>query len=69
MKPGQSLYSIIQFRPRRGQGGRRERWRGVVCPSKNAIKAAFSSNNVAVQRRFGADVFKVESIPDREGSC
>jgi hypothetical protein len=24
---------------------------------------------VAVQRRFGADVFKVESIPDREGSC
>lgn len=57
MKAGPSLYSIIQFRPDEARAEGVNVGVVIACPSKHAIKAAFSSNNVAVQKRFGADVF------------
>jgi hypothetical protein len=57
MKPGQSLYSIIQFRPDEARAEGVNVGVVVACPSKNVVRATFSSNNVAVKKRFGADLF------------
>jgi hypothetical protein len=57
MKPGQSLYSIIQFRPDEARAEGVNVGVVVACPSSNVVRAAFSSNNVAVKKRFGAGAF------------
>lgn len=57
MKPGQSLYSIIQFRPDVARAEGVNVGVVVTCPSTNAVRAMFSSNNVAVKKRFRAQLF------------
>jgi hypothetical protein len=57
MKPGQSLYSIIQFRPDEARAEGVNVGVVVACPAKSVVKATFGSNNLAVKKRFGAEVF------------
>jgi hypothetical protein len=57
MKPGQSLYSIIQFRPDEARAEGVNVGVVVACPSGNVVRAAFSANNEAVKKRFGARAF------------
>lgn len=57
MKPGQSLYSIIQFRPDIARAEGVNVGVVVACPARNTIRATLSSNNVAIKKRFGARVF------------
>jgi hypothetical protein len=57
MNPGQSLYSIIQFRPDEARAEGVNVGVVVACPSSNVVKATFSANNVAVKNRFGAGAF------------
>jgi hypothetical protein len=57
MKPAQSLYSIIQFRPDVARAEGVNVGVVVASPSANTVRATFSSNNVAVKKRFGAHAF------------
>jgi hypothetical protein len=50
---GQSLYSIIQFRPDAARAEGVNVGVVVACPAKNVVKAAFSSDNEAAKRCFG----------------
>ena len=57
MTARQSHYSIIQFRPDEARAEGVNVGVVVACPSKNAVKTIFSSNNEASKKRFGKDAF------------